>query len=791
MTLTDENGRPVTLGAQLGKGGEGAVFAVQGDVSQVAKLYSPLPSSEQADKLRAMVRRPQMPAIAWPSRLLFRSGRLAGSLMPSATDCKSGLHLYNPRLRPAAFPQADFAFLLHAARNLATAFERLHQAGIIAGDVNESNAMFSAKAEAFLIDCDSFQMREGSRLFTCNVGKLEYTPPELQGRPFRGVERTPDHDRFGIAVLIFQLLFLGRHPFAGRWLGQGDMSLERAIRELRFAYGNRAAALLVAMPLQAPPLSLVPPEAASLFERAFTSLQGRPSAGEWLAALDRLRGSLRACLLLPGHTYPQHLGSCPWCVLMGQGTRNLFVTPLAAAAAFDLGSVWARIEAARPPMAYRLPALPQMRPTPLPANVPPSLPVRPIARIPPRPPPPVPPPMPAKPAILQGKRSPPASQIAKPDIEDTVVGSSTAQQWLSAACLAFAFATLVVILLAAIAGPRATGFLFGAGGLCLVPALICGILWRMQERDRRTRQAIANEDYEAQMRAWRTARQQEQEHWEARNARLEREARRRYDAEVHGWNERRDELHREWEQRAEAQEAEATQAYDRAVREWERLVELAREEAKKRRRVRDQAESGYRRLRDPCDTIVQTADTAFRRRKEQAREARRRYERLTRERTDALSSLHWQAREAQFQQFLDSHLIAAASIPGIGEARIQALATFNIETADDITLEGVLEVPGIGSKLADNLLRWRQQIERRFTYNPAAGVPASYRQAAEARFALPIRQAEQELMECAAALHHLSTDAATKLKACEPRLLEAARALAQAEADLLALPPGI
>ncbi|NJM53317.1 MAG: hypothetical protein HC846_07920, partial [Blastocatellia bacterium] len=64
--------------------------------------------------------------------------------------------------------------------------------------------------------------------------------PELQGIDLSEVEREKKHDNFGLAVIIFQLLFLGRHPFAGNYLGDEDKSLEDCIREYRFAYWNEA-----------------------------------------------------------------------------------------------------------------------------------------------------------------------------------------------------------------------------------------------------------------------------------------------------------------------------------------------------------------------------------------------------------------------------------------------------------------------------------------------------------------------------------------------------------------------
>jgi DNA-binding helix-hairpin-helix protein with protein kinase domain len=56
---------------------------------------------------------------------------------------------------------------------------------------------------------------------------------------YAGVTRTPNHDNFGLAVLIFQLLCMGRHPFAGRFLGTGDPpSIPEAIARSRYAYSR-------------------------------------------------------------------------------------------------------------------------------------------------------------------------------------------------------------------------------------------------------------------------------------------------------------------------------------------------------------------------------------------------------------------------------------------------------------------------------------------------------------------------------------------------------------------------
>src|SRR6185436_5915052 len=110
------------------------------------------------------------------------------------------------------------------------------------GDVNDRVALVTDNALVRLIDCDGFQITHKGRTHTCDVGVPTHQPPELQGvKSFRGLARSANHDAFGLAVLIFQLLFLARHPFSGSYGDAGDMPLERAIREFRFVYGAKAA----------------------------------------------------------------------------------------------------------------------------------------------------------------------------------------------------------------------------------------------------------------------------------------------------------------------------------------------------------------------------------------------------------------------------------------------------------------------------------------------------------------------------------------------------------------------
>jgi DNA-binding helix-hairpin-helix protein with protein kinase domain len=388
--LYDQSGQPMGLGTQLASGGEGAIFEVVGSSDRVAKVYHRSVPPEKAEKLRWMVRlgSPELLQFtAWPTATLHENpnGPVAGFVMPRIVGHHEAHTLYSPAQRKQCSPQADWAFLVHTAMNCAAAFDTIHQLGYVVGDVNQKNVLVSTKATISLIDCDSFQIRANGQLFPCEVGVPEYTPPELQGQTFRGIERTPNHDRFGLAVLIFHLLFMGRHPFVGRFLGRGDMPLERAIREYRFAYSRAAAQQDMAAPPHSLPLTAISPELIRLFERAFSrhfsQPNARPSAAEWGPELVRFEKQLRKCSADPGHRVPLHLGGCPWCALMQTGGPNYFVTvaavtirSTAATETFVLAVVWRQIEQVAPPRcAYQRPPLPanaRVVPTPLPPDLP-------------------------------------------------------------------------------------------------------------------------------------------------------------------------------------------------------------------------------------------------------------------------------------------------------------------------------------------------------------------------------------------------------------------------------------
>ncbi len=335
MQLIDSLGNAVDLGNLIGKGGEGNVFDVMGNSSMVAKIYHDVPlSEEQFCKLDWMVgkRTSALSKIAaWPEAILRdrHGNEPCGLLMPKVDKSRQLHELYGTTNRRLHFPEVRWHHLLLAARNLAAAFHTLHEQGIVVGDVNQGNLMVNHHYQVRFIDCDSFQVIDGDRTFYCPVGTPHFTPPELQSQKLSGIMRTADHDAFGLAVLIFHLVFVGRHPFAGRFRGEGDLLIEEAIAERRFAFSRDKEETMVEPPPYSLQLDDISRGLGDLFERAFRTggLNGthRPTPADWVKELDNLMSSRAACDLDDLHIYYSGLKACPWCRIEEEGGPAFFV----------------------------------------------------------------------------------------------------------------------------------------------------------------------------------------------------------------------------------------------------------------------------------------------------------------------------------------------------------------------------------------------------------------------------------------------------------------------------------
>ena len=324
----ESDSQEITLeGPLLGRGGEASVYTVSGRMDWAGKIYHN-PTDEHAGKLAAMLAAPPVPPpqagqhvhIAWPiSRLLERGddGRVIGYLMPRIENAHLIWEIYNPGVRREVCPHFHHGSLLRTARNLAAIVSTLHECGYVLGDLNESNVLVSPQAQVTLIDVDSFQTPAHDRLYRCRVGRPEYTPPELQGVAFADVDRLPQHDGFALAVLIFQLLMQGIHPFAGRCREpSGTDSIAARIAAGDWPYAWTRTVSTQPSP-HAPPWFVLPPSVQELLRRCFEDAHAepdlRPSAAQWQHALEEAEHEMTTCSVDAQHVFHRRLDRCPWC----------------------------------------------------------------------------------------------------------------------------------------------------------------------------------------------------------------------------------------------------------------------------------------------------------------------------------------------------------------------------------------------------------------------------------------------------------------------------------------------
>ena len=314
-----------TLAQEIGRGGQGAVFALAGQPNRVAKVYFAPLGEGQVAKLQHLVAKTQ-PSLtdisAWPQELLTRpnSREVIGFVMPAIQRAKQ-LHTFitpSDRLRIA--PNATYKTQMAIGANIARAVTTFHQTGCVIGDMNWANILVLPDGRVRIIDIDSIQVGSKAHL-RCPVGMEELTAPELQGGRLAKVTRKRGSDDFTLAVLIFQLLGAGRHPHSGN----GDMQLGRAITKRRHALRrfNRSSPL---HKIGLRPKAFLSPDLIALFRRAFAPWpwQARPSAMQWSNALEDAAAKLISCPVNPTHFYPPSARRCPWCGLEKRRRPSFF-----------------------------------------------------------------------------------------------------------------------------------------------------------------------------------------------------------------------------------------------------------------------------------------------------------------------------------------------------------------------------------------------------------------------------------------------------------------------------------
>jgi DNA-binding helix-hairpin-helix protein with protein kinase domain len=792
MMLVNDRGIVVRLGNQLTTpGGEGAIYDVASDPTLVAKLYHSTPDSEKTAKLQFLCRSASAgltTAAAWPKSLLYATNdhsAVRGFLMPRVTG-KEIHRLYGPRDRHLEFPSAAWDFLIHVAKNCAVAFETLHANGVVMADVNEKNLLVTNEGLVRLIDCDSYQVCNGSHRFLCDVGVPLWTPPELQlqirTHGYNGLERTPSHDRFGLAILVFQLLFMGRHPFAGVPDGQHFYEIHESIERFLFAFSSHGWKRGVKVPPHTLPLSALPEKLIRLFERAFLPGSERPDARptgqEWALALEYLYLARKTCTYDPSHKFWNGLTTCPWCEITSGGGPNFFIAVAvhlgSSGTISDAAAFWTLIDRITSSglisktisSTFPLPNV-TAKPLPISRSCPPRIskpqpPPQPVLlpfEAPPPPFRPLPPtmPRPAKVprlALSHGER---AARIS-------LIGFALC------ACLCCGFASFGLIMATVLTGTAATAFL--------------ALLWQRSDcaaSDRKHRLlAERKARADALMEAKAEHERQLTKHAatvaqiESGYARLLSEAQAaqarhqlRIDAEYHS--------------RLSAYLAQlrlfeaATVQFEEEKRQWDSVVNARAQSVEQTRREMNDTWERLSTTLTSYQSKVRPLRTTF-------QAAYDRFKKACEEEATAMRLLETGKRDAQLRQYLDSQLIRNHSIPSIRRNDKATLLANGIESALDIT-STMKKLPGIGDTRRHSLLAWRVRCEFAFRYNAAAPLPQAEVHAVRMKYAQAKQLALVELRGGAGTLSTLEVETQKAVAKLETKLPELIRLHAQAVAD--------
>ena len=322
----------------LGRGATASVYRVLIDsVDYAAKIYHS-PGEFNVPKIREMIFNPPSeceivrngqvyPQFAWPKSVLLDSGsRECGILLP-LVDPKESFsldHYFDQALfgKLNSLDEAALSYKLEIAENLAKIVSDLHAHQHYFIDCKPQNIrVFKRSHIVTLLDCDGFSIKGGGQRYPAELLSTDYIAPEVQRTGQPASQLGVDQDLYAIAVIFFQLLNRGTHPFQGII---NDKLVVANTNDDKAAQGLYPHGLSANPRIRPRPSSihhLWDRKTRVLFDRAFSTgaSSSRPTASEWARHFGELLTSkaLVRCDKFP--TNIEHIRfrgvDCPACFL--------------------------------------------------------------------------------------------------------------------------------------------------------------------------------------------------------------------------------------------------------------------------------------------------------------------------------------------------------------------------------------------------------------------------------------------------------------------------------------------
>jgi len=284
----------INMSEPIGSGAQARVYKVKVDQEYFAAKIFHDPSISTMQKIRAMIENPPVtlettidgvtyPLIAWPKRLLYESGsgKAIGYLMRLANlqDSFTLDHFYdhNLRKRLSSPEEAALSCRVEIARNLSQVVASLHKQQHYCIDFKPQNIrVYRSVHVVTLIDCDGYSILDnGGKRYPAHLLSTDYIAPEVTNNRLSIDSLGEEQDLYALAVIIFQLLNQGLHPFQGvtsDLLDAPATNDEKAAKRL-YPYGIEQHALIKANPQSIH--RYFDRKTRDLFDRAFSGLPVR------------------------------------------------------------------------------------------------------------------------------------------------------------------------------------------------------------------------------------------------------------------------------------------------------------------------------------------------------------------------------------------------------------------------------------------------------------------------------------------------------------------------------------
>lgn len=327
--VQDDNGIRYELGELLGRGGQGAVYAVRNHPLAVKLLAGR--NQLDRDRLRrqlTFVKRLDLEKLPLAKPLAILAPPRVGYLMNLLTGMVPiQVLLTPPKGEPAGIEwylrTGGLRRRLRVLARAAHTLSQLHGKGLAYSDPSPANIFISEDpdfAEVWFIDTDNLRVESstGSGVYTPGYG----APELVQGKS--GVTTLTDAHAF--AVIAFQALVLA-HPFIGDLVNEGEPELEEQALEGLIPWIDDANDDCNHASFGIPRKWVLSPRLSEAFERTFgagrVTPTARPGAAQWAELLLGAADSTIPCPKCQG-TFFFNQPCCPWC----DAERPTFATAL-------------------------------------------------------------------------------------------------------------------------------------------------------------------------------------------------------------------------------------------------------------------------------------------------------------------------------------------------------------------------------------------------------------------------------------------------------------------------------